>query len=210
MKYPSDHKANTRRRVLQEAAKAIWADGVEGIAIAPVMAAAGLTVGGFYAHFKSRDDLIAEAVSFMFEERYASFFARIDIPDPRDALGRFVDYYVSMRHRDATVGGCPIPTLAGQVPSLPSAARERFMLAVERLTDGVTGLLEAMGTGEAPAVAASAMAEMIGAVSLSRLTRDAVKAEGLLEDARRSVRRKLGLDSTDAEALARTQENRAN
>jgi len=193
MKYPSDHKANTRKRVLQEAARAIRAEGADGIAIAPVMAAAGLTVGGFYAHFKSKDDLIAEAVNFMFDERYASFFTRIDIPDPRKALTRFVDYYLSMRHRDATTGGCPIPTLAGQVPSLPPAARERFVLAVERLTDAVAGLLEATEVEDARAVSASAMAEMIGAVSLARLTRDASKAEGLLNTARDSVKRKLGL-----------------
>jgi len=193
MKYPSDHKANTRKRVLQEAARAIRAEGADGIAIAPVMAAAGLTVGGFYAHFKSKDDLIAEAVNFMFDERYASFFTHIDIPDPRQALTRFVDYYLSMRHRDATTGGCPIPTLAGQVPSLPPAARERFVLAVERLTDAVAGLLEATEVEDARAVSASAMAEMIGAVSLARLTRDASKAEGLLNTARDSVKRKLGL-----------------
>lgn len=193
MKYASDHKAKTRERVLQEAAKAIRQEGAERMSIAAVMKAAGLTVGGFYAHFESKDDLIAEAVSFMFEDRYAAFLAHIDDPDPRAALTRFVEYYLSMRHRGVTTGGCPIPTLAGQVPSLPEAARDRFLLAVDRLTDAVTALLQAMDVPEAATKASAAMAEMVGAISLARLTRDELKAEALLATSLRSVKSKLGL-----------------
>jgi len=193
MKYPTDHKSKTRERLLQEASKAFRADGPERMSIAAVMKGAGMTVGGFYAHFASKDDLIAEAVNYMFEERYAAFFAHIDTPNPREALTRFVEFYVSMRHRDAKVGGCPIPPLGGQVPNLPPTAQERFQAAVDRLADGVTELLQAMDVPDASQRAGAALAEMIGAISLARLTRDDIRAKTLLETALRSVKTRLCL-----------------
>jgi len=69
MRYGSEHKAQTRSRVVQEAAAAIRSDGVERIGVAQIMARAGLTHGGFYAHFESKDDLVAQAVEYMFEDR---------------------------------------------------------------------------------------------------------------------------------------------
>jgi TetR/AcrR family transcriptional repressor of nem operon len=193
VKYPVEHKSNTRRRVLQEAAKAIRTDGIERMGIAPVMAAAGLTVGGFYAHFKSKDDLVAETVNFMFEERYAAFFETGDTPEPRAALARLVRAYLSMRHRNSTVGGCPLPVLAGQVPHLPKPARERFFRGFERLTAIVARLLQALGSVDAAATARITIAEMVGALSLARVTRDDAEAQALLENTRRSIEHKLGL-----------------
>jgi TetR/AcrR family transcriptional repressor of nem operon len=193
MKYPAEHKVNTRRRVLQEAAKAIRAEGVERMGVASVMAGAGLTVGGFYAHFKSKDDLVAEAVNFMFEERYAAFFETREAEEPRAALCRFVQAYLSMRHRNSSVGGCPLPVLAGEVAHLPKPARERFVLGFERLTATLARLLEALGTKNAPATARMTIAEMMGALALARVTRDAGEAETLLQNTQRSVEQKLGL-----------------
>jgi len=193
MKYPTEHKSNTRRRVLQEAAKAIRTEGIERMGIASVMAAAGLTAGGFYAHFKSKDDLVAEAVNFLFEERYATFFETDDALEPRAALARMVRVYLSMRHRNSTVGGCPLPVLAGQVVHLPKPARERFFLGFERLTATVARLLEALGTHDAAATARMTIAEMMGALSLARVTRDDSEAEALLENTRRLLEQRLGL-----------------
>jgi len=193
MKYPDDHKAKTRERVLREASRAIRVEGADRMSIAAVMKAAGMTVGGFYAHFDSKDDLIAEAVNFMFVERYAEFFEHLSEPDPREALNRFVEFYLSMRHRNAASGGCPIPALAGQAPSLPPAARDRFLLAVERLTRGVAGRLEAMGIAGAREIATAAMAEMIGTIILARLNRSEEEAKSMLETTLHSVKTKLGL-----------------
>jgi TetR/AcrR family transcriptional repressor of nem operon len=191
MKYPAEHKTNTRRRVLQEAAKAIRTEGIERMGIASVMAAAGLTVGGFYAHFKSKDDLVAEAVNFMFEERYAAFFETTDTPEPRAALVRFVRAYLSMRHRNSTVAGCPLPVLAGQAAHLPKPARERFVSGFERLTSTVARLLEALGTADAAPIARMIIADMMGALALARVTRDDGEAEALLVNTRRSLEQRL-------------------
>jgi TetR/AcrR family transcriptional repressor of nem operon len=193
MRYSSEHKAETRARVLKEAAVAIRRDGVDRIGVAQIMGAAGLTHGGFYAHFESKDDLVAQAVGHMFEDRYAAFFERLDGDEPRAGLTRFVDRYVSMRHRDAPEAGCPIPVLAGQVPHLPEAARARFVAAVERLTGAVAALLGRMGHEDAETVAEAVIAEMVGAVALARVQKDDAKAETMLAAVRTSVMAKLGL-----------------
>lgn len=200
MRYGSEHKAQTRSRVVQEAAAAIRSDGVERIGVAQIMARAGLTHGGFYAHFDSKDDLIAQAVEFMFEDRYSAFFSHLDDPDPRAALKRFVDYYLSMRHRNAPDRGCPIPGLAGQVAHLPEKARDRFQLAVDRLTGGVATLLERAGEPDAGDTSLSVVSEMVGAISVARTLSDEGKAERLLSTTRTSVCMKLGLSGYDERA----------
>lgn len=195
MRYDSEHKAQTRERVLKEAAAAIRREGVDRIGVAQVMARAGLTHGGFYAHFKSKDDLVTQAIEYMFEDRYAAFFANLADADPRVMLTRFVDRYLSMRHRNAPEDGCPVPVLAGQVPSLPEAARARFRLALHRLTAGVASLLEQIGTADAQTVAAAIIAEMVGAVAIARVEPDDADASRLLATVRASVLSRLSLDN---------------
>ena len=192
MRYDSEHKARTRNRVLKEAAAALRADGPDRVGVAAVMNRAGLTHGGFYAHFGSRDELLSEAVGYMFKDRYDVFFADIDTVDPRAALRRLVDYYVSMHHRDARDRGCPIPILSGELHRLPDGARTRFVQAVDRLTDGIVALLDRAGIESSKARATSALAEMVGAIAIAR-TYDHTRAIELLEYVKGSVEKKLGL-----------------
>lgn len=193
MRYDSEHKAQTRERILKETAAAIRSEGVDRIGVAQVMARAGLTHGGFYAHFASKDDLVTQAIEYMFLDRYAAFFADLDDADPKAALIRFVDRYLSMRHRNAPEGGCPVPVLVGQVPHLPEASRARFHQALDRLTGGITSLVERMGVPDAQTTAAAVIAEMVGAVALARVEPDEARADRLLKSVRESVRARLAL-----------------
>ncbi|GAC1421579.1 MAG: TetR/AcrR family transcriptional regulator [Novosphingobium sp.] len=193
MRYDSEHKARTRERVLKEAAAALRTNGSDRLGVADVMNRAGLTHGGFYAHFKNRDELLGEAVGYMFKDRYDHYFADSETAEPRAALQRFVDSYLSMRHRDARDTGCPIPILAGELHRLPEAARGRFDSAVHRITDGIATLLERM-TIEAPRQrAVSAVAEMVGAIAIARTLATLAESEELLATAKASVETKLGL-----------------
>src|SRR5262249_17331392 len=86
MRYDDNHKERTRARVLTEAAAAFRSKGVERVGVAEVMAGAGLTHGGFYAHFKSKDELVAHAVTHMFDASYAWLLRHTEGREPEDAL----------------------------------------------------------------------------------------------------------------------------
>ena len=120
MRYDAEHKEQTRQRVLAEAAAAIRASGPDRIGIAAIMAKAGLTHGGFYAHFKSKDDLVAQAVTQMFDQSFERMMTRLDTLEPAAALSKIVDRYLDPRHRDAPDLGCPMPSLSGELARMPA------------------------------------------------------------------------------------------
>jgi len=199
MRYDGDHKQKTRERVLKEAAKAIRADGPHRIAVAGVMAKAGLTHGGFYAHFESKDDLIAAAIDTMFGEargRFSRDAAESGGADtPKDRLIRYIDFYLSAGHRDARTTGCPLPALAADLPRLAPASRVRYGQGVASLTALIAEALRALGSAEPQALAGSALAEMVGALSLARAVADPDQSDLILDASRAALKRRLGLET---------------
>src|SRR4051812_33454911 len=193
MRYDTEHKARTRERILEEAAKAIRASGPEGVSVGGLMKKAGLTHGGFYAHFGSKDDLVAEAIGHMFGGPYTNFAALTEGKPPAEALAAYVDFYLSARHRDARDRGCPLPALSGDVARMPEDARARFAEGAEGLRRAVAGLLLAMGKEEPEALAGSAIAEMVGAIALARAVGDRTRSDEILTTSRDSLKRRLGL-----------------
>ena len=204
MRYDGEHKQKTRERVLKEAAKAIRADGPHRIAVAGVMAKAGLTHGGFYAHFESKDDLVAAAIDTMFGEAKSRFGRETAQPGdaeaasrparPQDRLIRYIDFYLSAAHRDARTTGCPLPALAADLPRLAQASRERYGQGVAALTQLIADALLALNRPDAPALATSALAEMVGALSLARAVADPAQSDAILDASRTALKRRLGLE----------------
>jgi len=187
MRYDSDHKGETRQRVLKEAAREIRAKGPGGVAVASIMARAGLTHGGFYAHFESKDALIAAAIETMFESAARRFEAASVHQDPRAALRAYVDFYLSPGHRDARAHGCPLPALSGDLARLDPEARVRFGQGVAALTGRLADRLGQLGVGDPEAAGSSMLAEMVGAVALSRAVADPAQSDAILARARASV-----------------------
>jgi TetR/AcrR family transcriptional repressor of nem operon len=194
MRYDSDHKSETRRRVLKEAAREIRAKGPGGVAVAGIMARAGLTHGGFYAHFESKDALIAAAIEAMFESAGRRFDVTKAASDPQGALMAYVDFYLSTGHRDSREYGCPLPALSGDLARLDPEARVRFGQGVAGLTGRLAALLGGHGIADPESAAASMLAEMVGAVTLSRAVADAAQSDAILARARRSVIERFGLE----------------
>jgi len=143
-------------------------DGPHKVSVAGVMAKAGLTHGGFYAHFKNRDELVAEGVAQVFRESGSRFAQSVEGRTPREALLDYVDFYLSAAHRDARSSGCPLPFLSADAPRLPTAARARFSEGVRGLEDRIAGQLAAMGRRDVHAEAGSLVAELVGALALSK------------------------------------------
>jgi len=197
MRYDAEHKDRTRQRILAEAASAIRTKGPDRVGVAEVMARLDLTHGGFYAHFTSKDDLIAQAITYMLDERFAWFVRKTEGLEPKEALQAFIDSYLSTTHRDAPGRGCALATLGGDVPRLPEAARARFSEGAQRLVGAIAKLLRKLGTRNAEAVASSAIAEMVGALALSRAMSDSQQSESFLRASRQGLKARLGVGANE-------------
>ena len=195
MRYDAEHKRKTRQKVLTAAAKAIRAEGPHRIGVAGIMSEAGLTHGGFYAHFASKDDLVAEAIDAMFVDAGARFARETEGKGPAEGLAAYIDFYLSHAHRDARGSGCPIPALSADLPRLEAGAQARFGRGVAGMTGRVAAMLTALGHDDAADLAASLVAELVGAVALSRAVADPEQSDAILARSRRAARRRIGLDA---------------
>ncbi len=199
----TDRKADTRRRVVKAAAAAIRERGPEAVGVAAVMKDVGLTHGGFYAHFASKDELTAAAVDDMLSGgrgRFETITAGLSGPA---ALGAFVDNYVSARHRDGPRHGCPLALLASDIARQPAAVREVFDAGYRRLVARIASHLPADVRPSPELAARSALAEMAGAVALSRAVADPAESDALLAVTREAVKARLGAPSSPPPEPAR-------
>jgi TetR/AcrR family transcriptional repressor of nem operon len=195
MRYEPNHKEQTRRKVLRAATRAIRAEGPHQMAVAKVMAKAGLTVGGFYAHFESKDALIAAAIDEMFAEARSRQLLESGDKPPAEALAAYIDFYLSPTHRDARATGCPMPSLAADLPRLTAKARERFAAGVASLRGRVAERLAQLGFQDAEAQASSMVAELVGALSLARAEPDAAASDAVLANSKLALKYRFSLES---------------
>lgn len=195
MRYSSGHKAETRERVLKEAAKEIRARGPDNVAVSGVMARAGLTHGGFYAHFPSKDALVKEAIGTMFADARART-ERVDAKgEPRAVLRAYVDFYLSPAHRDSRDRGCPLPTLSGDFARSLPATRERFGEGVMGIAGRLAAPLAQLGHADAEAELHALLAQLVGGVALARAVGDPALSDAMLADTHASIVARYGLET---------------
>lgn len=200
MRYDATHKQQTRQRVLRAAAKAIRSEGAHRVGVAGVMREAGLTHGGFYAHFDSKDALVVAAIEQMFEESLEHWERETRSRGDAEGLAAYIDLYLSEKHRDRPGTGCPIAALACELPRLDVAAREAFAAGSRRLTQALSQPLSRLGHDDAPALAASVLAEMVGALALARCESDRVRSNAQLAASRNALHRRLDLNREEQRA----------
>jgi TetR/AcrR family transcriptional repressor of nem operon len=195
MRYDPEHKQQTRAKVLKEAAKMIRTSGPEGVAVAGVMAKAGLTHGGFYAHFASRDDLVAAAVDRMFEDSRAQLPRASADKSPAALVSTYIDRYLAPAHRDTRSAGCPLPFLSADMPRIGGAARERFAAGAAEIRTALADLLGRLGSAEPEQAASSMLAELVGALALARAEPDPARSDAILAHSRAALKRRFSLES---------------
>jgi TetR/AcrR family transcriptional repressor of nem operon len=198
MRYPGDHKNDTRLRIVDVAASAIRAKGPDGIAVADIMAGAGLTHGGFYAHFKSKDALVNDAVEAMFVDALARTVALAEAQtngaiDLRGALRSYLTSYLSPRHRDESHRGCPLPALSADMARNSGRARIRFSEGLEALTSQIKAVLGRLGIADPQREARAVVAQIVGAVALARAVGQGTESDAILSDTLAVVLARLGL-----------------
>ena len=194
MRYKAEHKDETRTKVLRAAATAMRVHGPDGVGVADIMRSAGLTHGGFYAHFRNKDELVAQAVTQMFTDAGRRWDrATADLP-PQQALATYIDAYLATAHRDDVSRGCPLTCVAMDLSRQTGAARAAFDEGVAGLLARLTGWLPP--EADAKNLAASLITEMVGAVTLSRAVSDPALSNRILHNARTSVRARAGLPAS--------------
>ena len=191
MRYSENHKAQTHSRLLKAGVAALRAKGPDGLSVAEVMKAAGLTHGGFYAHFKSKDAFLAETLTETFAGMGRLWQRRTEGLDPRAALDAYVDQYVSPLHRDHRATGCPVVALSSDLPRQSPAFRRAFDAGVERMTAALAARMDRAGLQDAEARAPAVLAAMVGAVTLARTLSDTTRSDALLDAARTSIKSTL-------------------
>lgn len=187
MRYSKDHKAATHARIVQNAATQLREKGARGVGVADLMRDVGLTHGGFYAHFGSRDDLVNEAIATALDqttEKWRRLLAGKSLEAGRAAI--VVDY-LSARHRDNPGYGCALASLAADVSREGAKTRRIFLTKLEAMV----GLLAAEG-GRPPKIrerqkAFATVATMIGAIVLARVAGNSPLSQEILEAGRAAV-----------------------
>ena len=195
MRYDAEHKQETRRKVLKAAARAIRAEGPFKVGVAGVMAQAGLTHGGFYAHFASKDELVAAGIGQMFDDGRGRLERETENRTPAAALSAYIDFYLSAEHRDARSHGCPLPFLSADAPRLPAPARDRFAQGVADLTARLATRLTALGRADPTTDARSLLSEMVGALSLARADPDPERYDAILATSRAALKARFDLET---------------
>ncbi len=177
MRYSPEHKQESRNRVLEAAACAIREQGPDNVSVAAVMGEAGLTHGGFYAHFASKNALIAAAIDYMFDETAVRLDKRMNGKTPREALYAYIDHYLSPGHCSARSSGCPIAALGSDAPRLDEEARAAFARGMARQHERIAAQLRELGHADADTMARSMRSELFGALMSARLVEGEARDE---------------------------------
>lgn len=193
MRYAADQSEKTKDRVVKIAAAEMRKRGPNDVGVAEVMRLAGLTHGGFYAHFAAKDDLIAAAIARMFEDSRARFREWTAGKEREDALRSYINAYVSTTHRDNPEGGCAVAALASEIHRQGDKARAAYDAGFTGLLRSLEGLLPERDAETRRAEAVSMLAQMTGAVAASRAVSDKKLSDEILASTRRALRARAGL-----------------
>ncbi|GAA4776486.1 TetR/AcrR family transcriptional regulator [Novosphingobium ginsenosidimutans] len=198
MRYTSEHKHETRTKILNAAARVLREQGPDRLAIGEVMASVGLTHGGFYAHFPSKDALVEEALATMFgEARLSGAQLKLALADPqadvRAALRGFLSGYLSPAHRDGKQAGCPLPVMASDSGRSAGPTRDHFSQGLQRITGTLVAALDRIGHSDPQAIARAIVSRMVGAVAIARALGPGAESDAVLRDSLLALKEELGL-----------------
>ena len=185
MRHSKKEKAASHDRIVAIAAARIRESGIEQPGVAEIMRAAGLTHGGFYKHFGSRDELIAEAVERALTDSESR--VRETTGGAEDPLAALADSYLSTAHRDDAATGCGVVALGTDIPRVGGPAQEAYRAQVERYLAALQSLLDD-DDDDARRRATVTLSAMVGAVMIARALGPTTRSDEILRDVREAVR----------------------
>jgi TetR/AcrR family transcriptional regulator, transcriptional repressor for nem operon len=177
MRYSKDHKQATRQRILEAAGRRFKQEGIDGAGVAAVMSDAGLTNGAFYAHFASKEDLVANVLADQLRAQRQSFDAQ---PPDRGGLEAFILSYLSPQHRDQCADGCPSAALLDEIARRPVATKQVFTDELMGVIDDIASRLDSTDAEASRTDALTLFGLMLGTLQLARALTDRDLSDQLL------------------------------
>ena len=184
---PNSRKEETNERLVEVAARAIRRHGYAGVGVADVMKEAGLTHGGFYAHFDSREAMLAEAADRAGADSVAALEQLVASAHPQDAFRTLLKAYLSRAHVERTETGCPVAALGSEMPRQAPEVRRASTRRIKEMIDLVGRHSPYWGQPGAHERALVTTATMVGALVLARAVDDPKLSDSMLEAALRSL-----------------------
>jgi TetR/AcrR family transcriptional repressor of nem operon len=194
VRYGKEHKQVTRRRIVEAAGRRLKRDGIDGSGVATLMKDAGLTNGAFYAHFESKEDLVAAAVSDQLRDQRQWFAS---IAPGRAGLEQMVRTYLTPEHRDNPEAGCPSAALLDEISRCAEPTKQAYTDSVLAFIDDVAARLSPHDPQSARTKTLSVYALMIGTLQLSRALADRQLADDILEQGIRNALAVLDVTQQD-------------
>ena len=193
---PNSRKQETHERIVDVAARAIRRHGYAGVGVADVMKEAGLTHGGFYAHFDSRDALLVEALERAGRESGEAVTRALERRPAKgvSAFRALVEAYLGDEHLESLETGCPVAALACDMPRQSDAVREASAVRVRRLVAGVQSALPRASRATASVVAGT----LVGTLQLARALGANADGRALLSAARKALVQQYDTPNTTA------------
>jgi AcrR family transcriptional regulator len=178
VRYGKQHKQATRQRILETAGRRLKRDGIDGSGIATLMADAGLTNGAFYAHFASKQELVATAVADQLRNQRESLGT---LAPGRAGVEQYVREYLSVQHRDNPDDGCPSAALLDEIGRCTQATKRAYTDGLLAMVDDIAARLAPHDPPSARTKTLSVFALMVGTLQLSRALADRQLADAVLE-----------------------------
>lgn len=187
MRYSREHKQETHDRIVRKASVRLREKGAHGIGVADLMKEAGLTHGGFYAHFDSREALVIEAFGYAMDRSMEHWRKITDEVSPEKRLALIAEAYLSALHRDNPGHGCSIPALGAEIARESPKARKAFASKLEEMIERLADCIPNQPRKAARKQAISTLATMAGSMLLARIAGSGELSDEVLKAGRDSV-----------------------
>jgi len=180
MRYDPDHKTRIHRRIVNNASRQLRAKGLNGPAVTTLMKASGLTHGGFYRHFGSRDDLVIEAIEESLQELRDRLITAAKEVEPGEGWKAMVRSYLSLERCDHPDDGCPIAALAPDIARTRSAVKQRSSAAILKFRQELLPYMPGKDAGERATNFLAILSSMVGAIVIARTMPDPAVRQRIL------------------------------
>jgi len=187
MRYSKEHKQETHERIVRKASVRLREKGAHGIGVADLMKEAGLTHGGFYAHFDSREALVIEAFNYAMGRSTEHWRKLAEQTPPDKRFAAIVESYLTTIHRDDPGRGCAVPTLGPEIARESAKTRRAFAARLGDMIEMIADQLPELPRKTARAQAIAALATMAGALVLSRVAGSGEFSEEILAAGKEAV-----------------------